>query len=185
MYETRLVTARVESDDRAVPATDDELARLTESRLRRAYGLAGYILGDAREAEEAAQEAAARAWQARGKLRDLSTFDAWFERIVVNVCRDRMRRARVIRFVELEEGDSVTAGDPFRTFLAADELGRALEVLTPEQRIVVVLRFWRDLPLEAIAARLDWPVGTVKSRLHHALAALRTRLERDLEGGLR
>ena len=44
---------------------------------------------------------------------------------------------------------------------------------------MVVLRYWRDLSLEQIAVRLGWPLGTVKSRLHYALAALRERLERD------
>ena len=62
---------------------------------------------------------------------------------------------------------------------------RALDSLTPEQRIVVVLRFWRDMPMQQIATRLDWPLGTVKSRLHHALAAMRLRLERDARVGLR
>jgi RNA polymerase sigma factor (sigma-70 family) len=63
--------------------------------------------------------------------------------------------------------------------LAQDELGRALVVLTPEQRAVIVLRFWRDLPIEEIAARLDCPAGTVKSRLHAAIAALRSQMDRD------
>jgi RNA polymerase sigma-70 factor (ECF subfamily) len=41
------------------------------------------------------------------------------------------------------------------------------------------LRYWRDLSLDQIAERLGWPLGTVKSRLHYGLAALRERLERD------
>jgi RNA polymerase sigma-70 factor (ECF subfamily) len=61
----------------------------------------------------------------------------------------------------------------------ADRYVRRALGLTIEQRTVVVLRYWRDLSLEQIAARLDWPLGTVRSRLHYALAALRERLERD------
>jgi RNA polymerase sigma-70 factor (ECF subfamily) len=50
--------------------------------------------------------------------------------------------------------------------------------LTPEQRVVVVLRFWRDLSIEEIADRLDVPSGTVRSRLHYALRSLRAEIDR-------
>jgi RNA polymerase sigma-70 factor (ECF subfamily) len=49
-------------------------------------------------------------------------------------------------------------------------------VLDPDERIVVVLRFWLDLTVEAIAERTGTPGGTVKSRLHKALGRLRTAL---------
>ncbi len=154
-------------------------ARLSERGLDRCYSLAGYLLGDAAEAEDATQEAMARAWRARGTLRDSAAFDGWLDRILVNACMDRMRRRKRVRFVEIEEGEEVPGRDPFRDLLAKDELGRVLHVLTPEQRAVVVLRFWRDLQVDEIARRLDCPPGTVKSRLHTAIAALRERLDRD------
>ena len=53
--------------------------------------------------------------------------------------------------------------------------------LTPDQRIIVVLRFWRDLPVDEIAARLGIPSGTVKSRLHYALKSLREAIESSEE----
>jgi RNA polymerase sigma-70 factor (ECF subfamily) len=49
--------------------------------------------------------------------------------------------------------------------------------LPPEQRVVLVLRFWRDLSLQEIAERLRLPVGTVKSRLHYGIQAMRPVLE--------
>lgn len=58
-----------------------------------------------------------------------------------------------------------------------DAIGRALGRLSPEHRAAVVLRFWADLPTDAIAERLRVPAGTVRSRLHYALGALRTELE--------
>jgi RNA polymerase sigma factor (sigma-70 family) len=158
---------------------------MCDAALRRAYGLAGYLLGDAMDAEDATQDAMDRAWRARASLRDPDAFDGWLDRIVANVCRDRMRRRKLIRVVDLEAGIGGEGTDPFRAFLDRDELGRALDALTPEQRVVVVLRFWRDLTLEQIASRLDWPLGTVKSRLHHALAAMRLRLECDARSELR
>jgi RNA polymerase sigma-70 factor (ECF subfamily) len=59
-----------------------------------------------------------------------------------------------------------------------DELATALARLKPDHRIVVALRFYRDMPLEEIAARTGVPVGTVNSRLHYALKQLRRGIER-------
>ena len=156
--------------------------RLTDREMDRCYSLAGYLLGDGAEAQDATQEAMARAWKARRTLRDPQAFEGWLDRIVVNACMDRMRRRRVVKFVEMEAGHEVPAADPFRSLLSKDEVGRLLDVLTPEQRVVVVLRFWRDLPVDEIAERLGCPAGTVKSRLHAAMAALRTLMDRDAEG---
>jgi RNA polymerase sigma-70 factor (ECF subfamily) len=174
VYQGGLVVAsdRPESIDAA-------FARLSDREMDRCYSLAGYLLGDATEAQDATQEAMAHAWRARETLKDVDAFEGWLDRILVNACMDRMRRRKVIRFVEIEAGEEVTGRDPFHDLLAQDELGRALEVLPPEQRVVVVLRFWRDLPVDEIARRLDCPPGTVKSRLHNAITALRGRMERD------
>lgn len=171
--------------EEAAGARDEVFAGQCDRAVGRAYGLAGYLLGDAAEAEDATQEAMGRAWRARGSLREQAAFGPWLDRIVVNVCRDTMRRHRIVRVVEVDLAEGVESGDPFREFLARDELGAALSRLTPDQRILVVLRFWRDLPLEQIADRLGWPLGTVKSRLHHALAALRDVLEREREAEVR
>jgi RNA polymerase sigma-70 factor (ECF subfamily) len=160
-------------------------AGLSDAALRRAYGLASYLLGDAMEAEDATQETMARAWRARRSLLDPAAFEVWLDRILVNTCRDRLRRRRAIKIVDLEASGEIEARDPFRDFLARDELGSALDALTPDQRVVVVLRFWRDLSLEQISERLGWPLGTVKSRLHDAMAAMRDRLERDAKHELR
>ncbi|MGD0121915.1 MAG: RNA polymerase sigma factor [Candidatus Limnocylindrales bacterium] len=163
------------------PAAHDDLefARRSDAYLSRALGLAYYILGDRHEAEDATQEAMTRAWKSRRSLRQIESFDAWIDRIVVNSCRERMRRRRNIREIALPEGVEPEAMDRYGALLARDSIGRALGELTLDQRTVVILRYWRDLSLEQIAERLNWPLGTVKSRLHYALAALRERLERD------
>jgi RNA polymerase sigma factor (sigma-70 family) len=158
---------------------DAEFARRSDAYLSRALGLAFYILGDAHEAEDATQEAMTRAWKARRSLRRIESFDAWIDRIVVNSCRERMRHRRNIREVALPEDTEPEAIDRYGALLARDSVGRALGELTLDQRTVVILRYWRDLSLEQIAERLGWPLGTVKSRLHYALGALRERLERD------
>jgi RNA polymerase sigma-70 factor (ECF subfamily) len=142
--------------------------------IDRAYRLAGFILGDAREAEDATQDALARAWRQRSSLRRLDAAQAWFDRILVNVCRDRLRRRRPrVRWAEMDEGLPSPGADPFAALLARDTVLRAMNGLPVDQRIVLVLRYWADLPVEAIADRLGVPAGTVKSRLHYALRTLR------------
>jgi RNA polymerase sigma-70 factor (ECF subfamily) len=142
-----------------------------------AYRLAGYLLGDATEAQDAVQDALIKAWRSWPNLRNPEAFGPWFERIVVNVCRDRMRRHRTLRMVDLDAAGEVESADPFGSMFAGDEVASAVARLGPDHRIVIALRFWRDLTLDQVAETLDVPLGTVKSRLHYALAALRTELK--------
>jgi RNA polymerase sigma-70 factor (ECF subfamily) len=166
------------ADEREAAILRDEFVRLAARHLDGAYKLAGYLLGDAAEAEDAMQEALARAWRAWPRLREPDSVGPWLDRIVANVCKTRIRARRRVRSVAFDDELEVHAPDPFRAALTRDAVGRALERLSPEQRIVVVLRYWRDMPLEQIASRLDIPLGTVKSRLHYALRLLGREIQR-------
>ena len=148
------------------------IVELAVHGLDRAYRLAGLILGDAAEAEDAVGDAIERAWVQADQLRDPAGFGAWFDRIVVNNCRDRLRRRGRIRFVSLPD-DAIDRHDSFRDVVARDEALRAMTELTPDERTVLVLHFWADLTLVDVAARVGWPLGTVKSRLHRALERMR------------
>lgn len=152
-------------------------AALDEARLLQGYRLASLILRDRAEAEDATQEAIARAWASWRTLLDKSRFDAWFDRILVNVCRNRMRHVRVLHVVSLDNAFEVPAADTHGSMLNRLAIEPAFERLTPEQRILVVLRYWRDLSVADIAERLGIPAGTVKSRLHYALESLRAAIE--------
>lgn len=183
----------------AAGETGDRFLRLANSELDRAYRLAGILLGDRDEAEDATQDALIRAWKSAGSLRDPAGFQAWFDRILVNICRDRLRRRRRIAFIPIEPdredaggpwlgggGPGLTAqGDPFKAILDRDQAVRAMAGLNPDERIVLTLHYWADLTLEAVAERLGWPVGTVKSRLHHGLNEIRRVLDREPDGGPR
>jgi RNA polymerase sigma-70 factor, ECF subfamily len=147
---------------------------LGPAELGRAFRLACFVLGDARDAEDATQDAISRAWARRDQLRDRERGQAWFDQILVNTCRQRLRQRRPrVRWLSIEPDVIAQAKDPFAQVIARDEVLRALDLLTTEHRLVVVLRYWADLPLEAIAERLETPLGTVKSRLHYALGQLR------------
>jgi RNA polymerase sigma-70 factor, ECF subfamily len=160
----------------------DDFMTLLAPELPGAYRLSGLLLGNATDAEDATYEAVARAWQQRNKLRESDRFAAWFGRIVTNVCRDRLRRGRVVRLESLDGTfDLSSPTDQFGAALARDEIGRLVGRLSADQQIVVALRFWRDLPLEQIAEMLDVPLSTVKSRLYGAIGTLRAELTRERE----
>jgi RNA polymerase sigma factor (sigma-70 family) len=148
--------------------------RLADRELDRAYRMAGLILGDASEAADATQDALLRAWSAAASIREPDRFQAWFDRILINVCRDRSRRRRLVRFVPIDDEATNRPGDdPFRRFIDEEELIGALARLDLDLRTVVVLRFWADLPIDEIGRRLGWRSGTVKSRLHRAIGQMR------------
>lgn len=142
--------------------------------LDRVYRLAGLLLGNAAEAEDAVGDALERAWVALPQLRDPADFAAWFDRIVVNACRDRLRRRKRVRFIAIDgSSDRGASADPFHAVHERDEVLGRLALLPDDERTVVVLHYWADLTQEAVAERTGVPVGTVKSRLNRALQRMR------------
>jgi RNA polymerase sigma-70 factor (ECF subfamily) len=158
------------------PDAHEAFMRLANASLSTSYRLAAHILGDPGDAEDATQEALLLAWRGWPRLREPERFGAWFDRILVNVCYERLRHRRRSPVVALP--DDIGGGqDQVPGAIARDSVGRALVGLTPEQRIVVILRFWLDLSTDEIAERLGVPAGTVRSRLHYALQAIRTEID--------
>jgi RNA polymerase sigma-70 factor (ECF subfamily) len=183
----------------AGPASDRAAAftYLLDRTLDRSFRLAAVILGNRAEAEDAVSDAALRAWQHVGSLRDPARFDAWFSRIVVNVCRDRLhgRRPSSMRYAGVDlDGEAAPVGtlmagpDPFAAWDERAALRQALNALTPEHRAVIALHYLEGLTVDEIAAQLGTAIGTVKSRLHYGLASMRAVYEaaaREPQGVLR
>ena len=161
--------------------TDEEIAELLASRTPDAHRLATWILRDPAAAEDAVQEAAMAAWDGRKKLRHADNPTAWFTTIVVNVCRDELRRRSKRRTLP-EPPASIAGGAPDQ-LAVRDEIGRAIARLSADEQLVIGLRFGRDLTVPQIAAQTGIAEGTVKSRLHHSLEHLRSALaaERRVE----
>lgn len=145
--------------------------RLATEHLDRSYRLAGAILGRTGEAEDAVHDAFETAWRKWASLRDPARFEAWFGRIVVNTCRDRLRRNARRRTEELDV--HVAGHDPLAGTEVRDELDQALARLKPDDQIVLALRYYRDLTIDDIAGLMDVRPGTVMSRIHRAQARLR------------
>ncbi len=159
----------------AANAGEEAVRALLLSRLDGAYRVATFILRDPEAAEDAVQEAALRAWSMRRGLRDPDRAEAWFARIVVNVCRGELGR-RSKRPIVSEVEPAVAPDDASEL---RDEVGRALARLTPDEQIVVAMRYGRDLTIPQIAASTGLREGTVKSRLHNAQEHLRAALQAE------
>jgi RNA polymerase sigma-70 factor (ECF subfamily) len=157
--------------------SDEAFAALTRRHVDAAYRLAWAILAEDGDADDATQDAFALAWRNRRSLRDTDRFDAWFGRILVNVCRQRLRQRARHRIQPIVDTDRLSVADASAHVSSRDAISRAITRLDADHRIVVVLRYWVDLTIEEIAERLDVPPGTVKSRLHYALRSMRPRLE--------
>jgi len=168
------------ADDRA-----DAFTGLLDDALDRSFRLAAVILGDRDEAEDAVSDAALRAWQHVASLHDPEKFQAWFSRILVNVCRDRLHQRHRPSIVAYA---TPAIADPFAASVERAALREALSALTPEHRAVIALHYLEGLTAEQISAQLDLAVGTVKSRLHYGLAELRAAYDaaaRDPMGAIR
>jgi len=150
--------------------------RLADHHLDAAYRLARAILRDATDAQDATHDAFEQAWRKWSTLRDPARFEPWFDRILVNTCRDRLRSARR-QATDISAEVAMASGDQFGQALDRDLLANAIAGLSPDHRVVVALRYYRDLPVDEIASRLDIPAGTVQSRLHYALKRLHAAID--------
>jgi RNA polymerase sigma-70 factor (ECF subfamily) len=161
-------------------ARGDRLAfeQLVETRVDRIFRTACAILGNEADAHDATQEAFVAAWVQLPQLRDSARFDAWLNRVILNGCRDVLRRRGRSREVELE---GFERGTPDSQGEVADRaaFNAAFERLSPGDRSILVLHHLHQLPLAEIAAQLRVPIGTAKSRLHTARRALERALEAE------
>jgi RNA polymerase sigma-70 factor (ECF subfamily) len=156
---------------------------LADQHLDAAYRLAHAILRDPIEAEDATHDAFVQAWRSWPSLRDVSRFEPWFDRILVNTCRNRLTRANRWRTTDISSELALPTDDAFGQSLDRDLIARALATLSADHQVVVALRFYRDLTVDQIAARLGVPAGTVQSRLHYALKRLHAGIDAADERG--
>jgi RNA polymerase sigma-70 factor (ECF subfamily) len=138
----------------------------------RLHRLALRYLRQPEAAEDAMQEAFARALQKIDQFREEADVTTWLYRITVNVCLDSIRRESTRRTEPIESAAAVR-GCPMRIRAAEqrwmlESVTRALDALDPQQRMVVVLRDFEGLSYDQIATITGLPIGTISSRLNRA-----------------
>ena len=154
---------------------------LIRARSNRLFAIAQRILRDIDRAEDALQDALVIAWRDLKGLRDPDRFDAWLQRLLINVCiaqatRERRRTAN-LRMLPVDDGPA--APDDMLSIGDRDQLDRGFRRLPPEQRAILVLHHFLGYAPSEIAETLGIPPGTARSRLHHAHRAMRAALEAD------
>ena len=171
--------------DAATGVREGAFRRLADQHLEASYRLACAILGNPAEAPDATHDAFVQAWRKWSTLRDHRSFEPWFDRILVNTCRNRLKQSSRLRSQELTDDIATAKGDPFGQALDRQVLRGALAKLSPDHQLVVALRFYGDLSLPEIARRLNIREGTVSSRLHYAVKRLHAALEDADQSGAR
>ena len=184
-------------------ARDQALGELATRAGGRGFAIAFDLLGSAAEAEDAVQEALARACARYQDLRDPGALTGWFVRVLVNHCLRILRRRRLFALVRPGRADGDEARAPedepagaerapgpagaerapgpdelLVRAASARRLCREVDRLPPMQKAVVVLRYGHDQSIEETAAGLGIGTASVKTHLRRALARLRRRLER-------
>jgi RNA polymerase sigma-70 factor (ECF subfamily) len=157
---------RAKSGDRI--AFDQLVGPLIDQAFRLAFGM----LHDREAAEDAVQEASVRSWRKLGNLRPGTPMRPWFLAIVANQCRTTLR-GRWWSVIRLD----APLGTPTTSFedgiVRGHDVRAALRRLPTDQREVLVLHYYLDLPLQEVAAIAGVPVGTVKSRMNRGISAMR------------
>ena len=151
--------------------------RLADEHIYASYRLANAILGDTSESRDAVHDAVLAAWRKWDTLRDRAKFASWFDRIVVNTCRERLRRAKRRRTEDVADQVALSTPDPSRAIHHRIEVERAFAELKPDDTLVLALRHFMDLEMDDIALLLDVPLSTAKTRLRSARGRLRRVLE--------
>ena len=151
------------------------------ARIDAIYRLSYAIVGDEADARDATQETFIGAWKRLRELRDPERFDAWLQRIAVNSARMTLRARGRRRVREIPSGDVAAlavAADGAVTTVRSDAalLDAALDTLPTDQRTILVLHHLEGHGVAELAAILEIPVGTVKSRLHTARRTLQDAL---------
>ncbi len=167
----QIVAAAQRGDQRAFA----QLAIATADRL---HAIAWRILRDQALAEDVTQDALLTMWRDLPQLRDPARFEAWAYRVLVRACyaaRRREPRGLAVGAVWDVEGRS----RELDSVVDREELDRAFRRLSLDHRAIVVLHHYLDLPLDEVAEALHIAPGTVRSRLYHAMRALRAALDAD------
>jgi RNA polymerase sigma factor (sigma-70 family) len=163
-----LIQAAKQGDDSAFEA-------LLQPLMDQAYRLACGLLHDNHAAEDAVQESALKAWRKLSQLREGSEMRPWFLGIVANECRSA-RRSRWWSVIRAPLPEAIEES-PHDAVLEGVELRKALRAMDPAKRLVLVLHWYLDLPLDEIATITGTSVHGAESRLLRATHELKRRME--------
>jgi RNA polymerase sigma-70 factor, ECF subfamily len=166
--------------DRALP--EEEFADLLRPLINPGFRLALGMLHDAQAAEDAVQDASFIAWEKVGTIRDRNRLRSWFLGVVANKCRNARRRKWEAN-VRLGLPEHLAVASAEDSAVRGADLRRAVASLGYQDRLVVVLYFYLDMPLGEVAAVSGASLPATRARLYRAIERLRPDV--DVEEAIR
>lgn len=156
----------------AVPVSEETFADMLKPLVEPGFRLALAMLHDAQAAEDAVQEASLTAWRKLGRMRDQGRLRPWFLGVVANKCRNA-RRSKWNAEVHIGVPEELAVVSTEERSLRGADLRRAISRLGHDDRVVVALYFYLDMPLDEVAAVVGSSTGAARARLYRAVAKLR------------
>jgi len=153
-------------------ASERDFADLLRPLIEPGFRLALAMLHDPQAAEDAVQEASFTAWRKLSRINDQGRLRPWFLGVVANKCRNSRRR-KWVADVSLGLPDQLTVVSAEDHALRGADLRTAVARLRHQDRLVVVLYFYLDMPLEEVAVVAGSSVGATRARLYRAINKLR------------
>lgn len=152
---------------------DEALLRRIEIEKSKMYGIAFAYMRNEADALEAIQETVCRVWLKRRGLRDENYFTTWMIRILINVCMDERKKRKREKPSPADQLERMgTAQEPTERMGMAEEIAK----LPPNYRMVIVLKYYRDMTITDIAELLEKPDGTIRTWLHKALKQMKAEM---------
>jgi RNA polymerase sigma-70 factor (ECF subfamily) len=164
---------------RAQQGDEEAFEALAADAYPRLYRLAHHILRDPAMADDASQQALVSIWRNLPLLRELSRYDGWCHRLLVNACHDQVRRTPRWIGLDLPPAREPAAHDDITPVVEHAALEQALSGLSFDHRVVLALRYLLDLTPEEMAETLGVSRKTIYSRLTRAHASMRSALEAE------
>jgi RNA polymerase sigma factor (sigma-70 family) len=181
--------------ERAQQGDAEAFARLVSSHLDSSWRFVRAIGGGRVDPDDVVQEAFVMVWRDLPRLRDSDAFEPWLRAVLVHATRHAIRATDGVRLIRIADDASSDTMDrsariradalvdphlePGASLAKRDSLTRAFGRLSIDQRTILVLHYLEGDGLEKISEVIRRPVGTVKSRLHGARAALRAALSAE------
>ena len=164
-------------------------ARLVDRYKDRAYTLAVRMLKNKEDAEEAAQDAFIRAYNALNRFEGKARFGTWFYRILYNVCLTRLGKRKEefqrldyndnIDYNELESAFTASGYNEYETNDMVEFVKKTMEELPEKYQTILSLFYFQNLSHEEISEVTRLPIGTIKTHLFRARAILQRLLQKE------
>jgi RNA polymerase sigma-70 factor (ECF subfamily) len=151
----------------------DILENLYHQYFNKTYRTAYLVTGDHQMAEDATQEAFLKAFANLDTLRDIEKFGSWVSVIASNYAIDLLRKKKRMIFSDnisqhADGNPGISPQESWEKTESSQEVWAALSLLEPEEREILVLKYFNELSIKEISTIIDAPPGTIKSRLYRA-----------------